>query len=53
MVDAMSQALNRFIFFDASLTKKKQTQFNFESERPKPHGAVGIDVGQDFINYSG
>jgi phage terminase large subunit len=33
--------------------QKPKQQFNFESEKPKPHAFIGIDAGQDFINYNG
>jgi predicted phage terminase large subunit-like protein len=50
MVDAMSQALNRFIYFMADLPKGKGI-FNFEHEKPKNNAIASGDITDSFLNY--
>jgi predicted phage terminase large subunit-like protein len=52
MVDAMSQALNRFMYFTAG-TPKPQQHYNFPSERPQPNTFTGGEATTDYINYNG
>jgi predicted phage terminase large subunit-like protein len=49
MVDSMSQALNRFIYFSANLPKQ-QPKYNFPSERPSPNTFTGGSLDRSYID---
>lgn len=53
-IDATRYALNdECMKFREEVAKANPKKYNFNSEKPKPHAVVGIDVGDDFINYRG
>ena len=33
--------------------QKPKKHYNFEEEKPKPHAFIGIEAGEDFINFKG
>lgn len=49
-VDAMTQALNRFIYFAANLPPLPP-KHNFNFERPKPDPFVGAEVDRSYIDF--
>lgn len=50
MVDAMSQALARFAFYNADLPPEPK-QYNFTWEKPEPNRYIGGEVSKSYINY--
>jgi predicted phage terminase large subunit-like protein len=50
-VDAMSQALNRFIYYSASIPVPQRQHFNFDFEKPKPDAFVGSEIDRSYIDF--
>ena len=52
MVDAMSQAINRFMYFMAGLPGAKE-HYNFPSEKPQVNPMLGGSADRSYIDYNG
>lgn len=50
MVDAMSQALNRFMWFYSDVPQEKKI-FNFDFEKPKQDSIFGGEMHTSYLNY--
>jgi predicted phage terminase large subunit-like protein len=48
-VDAMSQALNRFIYFAGTIPDTSTKTYNFNSEKPKPNAFTGNKIDDSYI----
>jgi predicted phage terminase large subunit-like protein len=50
-VDAMSQALNKFIYYAASIPVADNRIYNFDFEKPKPNSYTGGEIDRSYIDY--